>query len=160
MSTPTATDRHLALLDELAEIGMVLVRRLRDLPPLPKQDDVRDLEILSRVVRRAILMYHLLEQGRLPDPKPPAAERPISDPSASDHATATGVASDDRTRLDRLDTLDDVSGPFRQVVAEIVHDIQTALSTCHYPLDQEALVQDIVRRQLPPPSDMKPTPPA
>ncbi len=142
---PDDTTRHLALLDELAEIGMVLARRLVNLPPMPKQDPVRDLEIASRVVRRSILFYHLLKEGRLPYPKAPAPER-----EPADRAIGTGTGlSDDRTRLDRLDDLDDIAGPFQAVVASIVQDIQTALGTCHYPADQEALVLDIVNRRLP-----------
>ena len=150
MSTPATSDdpaaeRHLAMLDELAEIGMILARRLRDLPPLPGQDCARDFDLIGRVVRRAILLYHLLEQGRLPNPKTASGVKPEPNPAAT-----RGTAGDARTRLDPIDNLDDVSGPFQQVVASIVHDIQAALATSHYPADQATLVQHIIHRRVPP----------
>ncbi len=143
MSEPTATDRHLAMLDELAQIGLVLARRLPHQHPALGWDYVRDYEIVSRGVRRCILLYHLLETGQLPKPRSAPAAKAESTPAPS------APSGDSRTRLDQLDRLDDVSGPFEHVVASIVRDVQTVLATFPVPADQAPLVQDIIRRELP-----------
>ena len=124
-SRPASTDHHLAILDELAEIGMVLARRLPDLPPLTGQDTARDFDLIARAVRRSILLFHAIINGTLP-----AASKSALAPER-ETAPAERSHDDSRTRLDAPERLDDVSAPFELTVAAIIRDIKTVLASSH-----------------------------
>ncbi len=121
--SPARLERHLDLLDDLAEIGVALAGQLRNRPRGPKQNVARDYEIISRAVRRAILLCNVLASGAYRPPQP-AAARPERDRAAKPPGDR---AFSGTTRLDSIDRLDDVSGSFEHIVAAIIRDIQTVV---------------------------------
>lgn len=115
--TDIRTERHLAMLDDLAEIGMVLVRRMQD---EPGRDTYRHFDTVSRAIRRTILLSHMIMSGHFAL----KANAPlVAEPDPAEPGLSTREPSD-IIRLDARERLDDVSGPFEDTVAAIVRDLQ------------------------------------